>query len=125
MTDTIIPPAFDIEYKKQMVGWEPRCRARWSDMDVALVREHYAKMSAADLGKMINRSPVAIANLASRLGLKKTKAERGDTISHGRLRLKKDKAALVEAMKEARRFLFDQDHFSAIRVLELAITAYE
>jgi hypothetical protein len=28
-------------------------------------------------------------------------------------------------MKEARRFLFDQDHFSAIRVLELAITAYE
>jgi hypothetical protein len=108
-----------------MVGWEPRSRARWSDMDVALVREHYAKMSAADLGKMINRSPVAIANLASRLGLKKTKAERGDTISHGRLRLKKDKAALVEAMKEARRFLFDQDHFSAIRVLELAITAYE
>jgi hypothetical protein len=125
MTDTTIPPAFDIEDKKQMVGWEPRSRARWSDMDVALVREHYAKMSAADLGKMINRSPVAIANLASRLGLKKTKAERGDTISHGRLRLKKDKAALVEAMKEARRFLFDQDHFSAIRVLELAITAYE
>lgn len=125
MSDDNIPPAFNLEDKKQMVGWQPRNRARWSDMDVALVREHYAKMSAADLGKMINRSPVAIANLASRLGLKKTKAERGDTISHGRLRLKKDKAALIEAMKEARRFLFDQDHFSAIRVLELAITAYE
>jgi hypothetical protein len=125
MTDTIIPPAFDIEDRKQMVGWGPRNRARWTAMDVALVREHYAKMSAADLGKLINRSPVAIANLASRLGLKKTKAERGDTISHGRLRLKKDKAALIEAMKEARRYLFDQDHFSAIRVLELAITAYE
>jgi hypothetical protein len=125
MSDDNIPPAFNLEDKKQMVGWQPRNRARWSDMDVALVREHYAKMSAADLGKMINRSPVAIANLASRLGLKKTKAERGDTISHGRLRLKKDKAELIAAMKEARRFLFDQDHFSAIRVLELAITAHE
>jgi hypothetical protein len=125
MSDTTIPPAFNVEDKTQMVGWEPRSRARWSAMDVALVREHYAKMSAADLGKMINRSPVAIANLASRLGLKKTKAERGDTISHGRLRLKKDKAELLEAMREARRYLFDQDHFSAIRVLELAITAHE
>ena len=125
MNDTTIPPAFDVEDKTKMVGWEPRSRARWSAMDVAIVREHYAKMSAADLGKMINRSPVAIANLASRLGLKKTKAERGDTISHGRLRLKKDKAELLEAMREARRYLFDQDHFSAIRVLELAITAHE
>jgi hypothetical protein len=96
-------------------------RKKWTSDEHSFLIANYMTMPAKEVAHALQRTETSISNTASRLGLKKSSQERGESIKQGRLRMKRERNSLFTTCQTALAHLKNENHSSATQCLEDAL----